>query len=252
MTDQHASATLPSLRLCDLTLASPEENLAFDEALLDQVEATPEAGGILRFWEPDRPFVVVGYANQAATEVNLDYCRRHSIPVLRRCSGGGTVLQAPGCLDYSLILPFEYAAELAGIHTTNEFILQRNAVAISGAIGAPVQKEGDTDLAIDGIKFAGNAQRRKRRALIFHGCLLLNLDFDLLEQVLPMPSRQPAYRANRSHRDFLLNLKAAPAQVKSALISAWRATEPLRTIPHPETATLVHEKYRLESWNFKF
>ncbi len=87
----------------DLTLPSPAENLACDEALLDWRE---ENGGeeILRFWESPETFVVVGYANKIATEVNVENCRAKQIPIFRRCSGGGTVLQGAGCLNYALIL----------------------------------------------------------------------------------------------------------------------------------------------------
>ena len=85
------------MKLCDLTLGTPEENLACDEALLDLCEA----GGsdeLLRLWALPRYFVVLGYANKAATEVNLPLCRKLTVPVLRRCTGGGTVLQGPACL----------------------------------------------------------------------------------------------------------------------------------------------------------
>src|SRR5271156_784636 len=76
----------------DLTLPSPAENLACDEALLDACE---ENGGeeVLRFWEAREKIVAVGYANKIATEVNVENCRAKKIPILRRCSGGGTVLQ---------------------------------------------------------------------------------------------------------------------------------------------------------------
>ena len=55
----------------DLTLPSPTENLACDEALLDWCE---ENGGkeVLRFWESPETFVVVGYANKIAVEVNVE------------------------------------------------------------------------------------------------------------------------------------------------------------------------------------
>ena len=86
---------------CDLTLPTPEENLACDEVLLDICEAG-RLEGVLRFWEPAQHFVVLGYANRAAREANLEFCRSAGIRVLRRCSGGGAVLQGPGCLNYSL------------------------------------------------------------------------------------------------------------------------------------------------------
>src|SRR5688572_18481289 len=91
------------MKCLDLTLSSPAENLACDEALLDFCEAGA-APGIVRCWGPPEYFVVVGYANQVAIEVNLPACRDAGVPILRRWTGGGTVLQGPGCLNYSLIL----------------------------------------------------------------------------------------------------------------------------------------------------
>ncbi len=80
------------MKYLDRTLGTAQENLAGDEALLDGCE---EGGSdeILRFWEPRQYFVVLGYPNKVSAEVNLDSCRTLGIPVLRRCSGGGTVLQ---------------------------------------------------------------------------------------------------------------------------------------------------------------
>src|SRR6266567_1610948 len=163
---------------CDLTLPSPEENLACDEALLDVCEEG-ETGEVLRFWEPEQYFVVVGYANQAATEVNLPFCEAIAIPVLRRCTGGGTVLQGPGCLNCALILCLEDLGPLQSISGTNEFILRRHQRALAEMLGAPVELRGHTDLAIGGLKFSGNAQRRKRHCLIFHGSFLLEFDIEM-------------------------------------------------------------------------
>src|ERR1035438_178331 len=181
------------MKLCDLTLPTPEENLACDEALLDLCEA----GGseeLLRFWAPPQYFVVVGYANKAATEVNLPICRELGIPVLRRCTGGGTVLQGPGVLNYSLILRTDGPRPCHSIPATNKFVLERHRDVLAALACAPVEWRGQTDLAIGGLKFAGNAQRRRRSFLLFHGTFLLHLDLSLVEKALPMPSRQPDYR----------------------------------------------------------
>ena len=87
----------------DLTLPSPAANLACDEVLLDACEegSGPE---VLRFWEPREYFVVAGFSNSVVREANLEACRHIGVGVFRRCSGGGTVLQGPGCLNYSLAL----------------------------------------------------------------------------------------------------------------------------------------------------
>jgi lipoate-protein ligase A len=239
------------MKLCDLTLGTPEENLACDETLLDLCEA----GGsddLLRLWSLPQYFVVLGYGNKAATEVNLPFCRELNIPVLRRCTGGGTVLQGPGVLNYSLVVRINDSGPFHSIGATNRFILEHHRDALARLVLAPVEWRGQTDLAIGGLKCAGNAQRRCRRFLLFHGSFLLHLDIGLLEKILPQPSRQPDYRLNRSHSDFLVNLNIPDHALKGAICKAWDATAPLDPIPFDQIALLAREKYALDEWNFKF
>jgi lipoate---protein ligase len=235
----------------EMSLPAPEENLACDEALLDQCERGAAANS-LRFWEPSTHFVVVGYANPAAKEVNLRFCEEHHLPVLRRCSGGGAVLQGPGCLNYSLILRLDQAGPLRGISGTNDFVMQRHRLALSSLLGAPVKQQGHTDLTLGGLKFSGNAQRRRQCALLFHGCFLLNLDLRLVEKALPLPSKAPAYRARRAHTEFLMNLNIPSAAIKAALARAWEAEETRSEAPSEAVARLVREKYSQAGWNFRF
>jgi lipoate-protein ligase A len=239
------------VKCCDLTLPSAEENLACDEALLELCESG-ECDEVLRFWEPNQYFVVLGYANRAATEVNLDFCRAQAIPVLRRCSGGGTVLQGPGCLNYTLILRCSGSKPLQSITGTNEYVLRRHQDTLSTLLGAPVEKKGHTDLAIGGLKFSGNAQRRRQKCLLFHGSFLLHLDIALLEKTLLYPSRQPDYRSGRSHADFLMNLKVPAHLLKSAMVKAWNASETLPALPFEPIGRLVEERYGRDKWNLKF
>jgi lipoate-protein ligase A len=239
------------MKLCDLTLPTPAENLACDEALLDLCEAG-DSDELLRLWALPRYFVVLGYANRTATEVNLSFCRELNIPVLRRCTGGGTVLQGPGVFNYSLIVRTDDSGPFHSIAATNKFILERHRDALARLVLAPVEWRGQTDLAIGGLKCAGNAQRRRRRFLLFHGSFLLHLDIGLLEKTLPQPSRQPDYRINRSHSEFLVNLNVPDHALKAALGKAWDATAPLDPIPFDQIALLACEKYALDEWNLKF
>jgi lipoate-protein ligase A len=239
------------VKACDLTLGSPEENLACDEVLLEVCEAGATEG-ILRFWEPSQYFVVLGYGNHVATEINQDFCRSHDISILRRCSGGGTVLQGPGCLNYSLILPIQGCEALSGIAGTNDYILERHKKTLHSLLQAPVERHGHTDLTIGGLKFSGNAQRRRKDFVLFHGTFLLHADFDLIEKTLPLPSHQPEYRLNRSHTDFLLNLKVPSHLIKREFMKSWEAIQPLPALPLDRIAQLAREKYQQDSWNLKF
>lgn len=235
----------------DLSFPTPEENLACDEALLEWCERG-EGSELLRVWEPASRFVVVGYGNEAAREVNLEFCAANSIPVLRRCSGGGTVLQSPGCLNYTLVLRISSLPGLQSISTTNRFVLQRHQAALANLLRASVEMQGHTDLAVGGLKFSGNAQRRRKEFLLFHGCFLLHADLALIEQALPFPSKQPAYRANRRHADFLLNLKVPAPRLKAALAEAWEARQGAGAeLPLKQIAGLAVDKYRRREWNYR-
>jgi lipoate-protein ligase A len=234
---------------CDLTLPTPEENLACDEALLGLCEEGL-ALEVLRIWEPSQYFVVVGYANKVAHEVNDAYCEFSGIPIIRRCTGGGAVLQGPGVLNYSLILRAE--GEFHNIPSSNNFILKRHQAVLAAMLKAPVEIQGHTDLAIGGLKFSGNSQRRKKHHLLFHGSILLHLDIELVEKTLTFPSRQPDYRLGRSHSDFLMNLKVPAELIKNTFRKTWNATQPLPQIPSGQITILARDKYRQPEWNLKF
>jgi lipoate-protein ligase A len=239
------------MKLLDLTLPWPAENLACDEALLDAAE-TGAGDEVLRFWESRESFVVVGYANKVAAEVNVAACETHGIPVLRRCSGGGTVVQGPGGLNYTLVLRITADGPLHSIGIANQFIMRQNRAALESVVNRPVAVRGHTDLTVGDRKFSGNSQRRKKHFLLFHGTFLLNFDLLLVSELLPMPSKQPDYREHRAHTEFLTNLNVPANEVKAALRQTWKAEEPLDNPPLEKITALARDKYATREWNFKF
>ncbi len=239
------------MKILDLSFASPEENLACDDALLEAAEEGL-CGQLLRFWEPRQYFVVLGYSNQAAREINNDACRSHRIPVFRRISGGGTVLQGPGCLNYSLILQIEDSAGLSSIRSTNELVMNKHCQALLRLTGAEVSIKGITDLALGELKFSGNAQRRKKKSVLFHGAFLLNFDLSLMEKFLAMPSLQPAYRHDRKHSDFLANLNLDASLVKQSLAEIWEASGNAAFCWADKMEELIEKHYSRKEWNLKF
>lgn len=239
------------MTILDLTLPSPAENLACDEALLSTAEASG-SGEVIRFWESPVYFVVVGYADVVAANVQVDACRELGVPVLRRTTGGGTVVQGPGCLNYALVLPIVPAGPTRSISAANSFIMERHRQAIDSLLGPPsrqVQIEGHTDLTWRGLKFSGNAQRRLRRFLLFHGTFLLQFRLSLISDLLRHPPRQPAYRQHRPHTDFLTNLELQRESLTTQLQSVWLATGDYESLDRQMLANLVEQKYSLDNWN---
>lgn len=239
------------MKCLDLTLPAPAENLACDEALLEACEAG-ECDEVLRFWEPEGPFVVVGFSNRIRREVHWERCRSEEVPVLRRLSGGGTVVQAAGCLNYSLILRVDEAGPTGTVSGSNCWILKRMAGALATVLNDTPEVLGQTDLGVCGRKFSGNAQKRRRRALLFHGSLLLDFDLGLIERLLPHPSREPDYRKGRGHCDFLMNLGVTAAPIKEALRSAWGVRGAIEPPPEAKIRSLCESRYSLDEWNLRW
>ncbi len=238
------------MQLLTYSADSPELNLAIDEALLLDAEEEPGRES-LRFWSTDRLFVVLGLSRSVINDAHVHRCRQDGVPILRRRSGGGTVLQGPGCLNYSLVLRINRNDSFSTIAGTTRAVLNRHARALAPFLHGNVSIEGISDLAIGGKKFSGNAQRRLNACVLFHGTMLLDFDLSSLERYLREPGRQPAYRRNRNHADFVTNIPLTPALVRDLLASAWNAGGPPAEPPLPLARQLVRERYALEEWNLK-
>ena len=239
------------MQYIELTLPDPASNLACDEALVELFEARRAPDGLLRIWEPENHFVVLGHSNRIDSEVDFAACQSERLLIFRRLSGGGTVMQGPGCLNYSLILRNSVDIPL-GITESFQVVLQHHKQCIQEMIGDRVDIAGVSDLVINGRKFSGNAQYRKRRFTLVHGTFLLNLDPAIVVRCLRLPSKQPAYRQNRSHDCFMRNLYLDPINVRQALKAAWSATDQFTDIPNAMIADLKKSRYGRQDWTHKF
>ena len=227
----------------DRTLPTLAENLALDEALLLEAEAGRGVEA-LRVWEWPGLAVVLGSGCRLAEDVDEAACAADGVPVLRRSSGGGTILLGPGCLLFSLVLDQEREPILSQIQPSYRFILGR----VAAALGPEAAQEGISDLALGGRKFSGNAQQRKRAHVLHHGTLLYDFDLELVGRYLRPPPRQPEYRAGRDHAHFLRNLPLPAAELKRRLCAAWGADVEGAGWPEAEVRRLVADKYASPGW----
>jgi lipoate-protein ligase A len=143
----------------------------------------------------------MGRSADCLLEIHQETCERAGVPILRRTSGGRTVLLSEGCLNYTLILRCD-----RGVEEGYRLILD----AVLHAAGVTGARCESTDLTVRNRKFAGCAQRRRRNTLLHHGTILYDFDIAATARFLAEPRRQPAYRRGRSHSDFLTNVDVHP------------------------------------------
>jgi lipoate-protein ligase A len=194
-----------------------EQQLGKDRSLLS-------AGAeVLRFWESRETAVVLGRGNRAEQWVNRNACHEDGVPILRRDSGGGTVVIAQGCLNYCLVFSLDHRPGWRDVSRSFVEILGRMADALQVDFRPPC------DLAWKERKVGGCAQRRTATSLLHHGTLLYGFDAGLAERYLLHPERQPPYRAGRPHREFLTNLPLTSDEIRKRVAQIWgteRTTRP--------------------------
>jgi lipoate-protein ligase A len=241
-----------------LTLPTPAENLALDEAMLDWAEGEDPAGEYLRVWESPQPIVVVGRSSRVHQEVDLDACARRGVPILRRASGGAAVVAGPGCLLYAVVLSIQLRPDLRDIRRAHSFALGRLADALRRRL-PHIAPAGTSDLVLldaantaAARKFSGNSLRAKRTHLLYHGTLLYDFDLPLVAECLRMPPRMPTYRGARSHADFLTNLPVLRHEIAQAVLEAWPTDGDVVSWPQARVVRLVSERFACDAWNLSF
>ena len=238
------------MQLLNLTLTTAVENVALDEALLLDCEAGDPSEERLRLWEPLRPMVVLGRSSVAKREVDLDACRRDEVPVVRRVSGGCTILAAPGCLMYAVVLSYARRPELRAIHCAHRHVLDTLATVV-GRCAPGLSRAGTSDLVLDDRKVSGNSLRCQRSHLLYHGTLLYDMPLEWVTRYLRTPPREPDYRAQRGHQEFLAQIPATREEVTAAVVDAFDAREPLIQWPQELVSRLVEQRYGLDAWNIQ-
>ena len=167
-------------------LITAAEQLAVDEAILDEAESGLLKTPVVRTWQAAAPVVVLGSSSELLREVNYDACTRLNIPVLRRPSGGATVILGPGCIMWSSVL--------------------------------------------------------------YHGTLLDEFPLELVGQLLRHPPREPEYRHQRIHSEFLTNLSLGREQIDKAVRNAFSANGKRTTWPQRQTQQIIKSRYGKTSW----
>jgi lipoate-protein ligase A len=243
----------PNAVWLNVDLPSPAGQLALDEALLEGAHEGTVSEVVVRVWMATEPVVVLGSSSCVDEEVDRGVCAERGVGILRRPSGGATVVLGPGCLMWSVITPHpEATPPIEQIHAA---MLDPLAEALSKQTDLPVVRRGLSDLAIqsdDGErKVSGNALRVKRHGVLYHGTLLDSLNLDLVSGVLRHPPREPDYRGRRPHGAFLANLGLGSQRLAAAVREAFGAAESRLAWPEAAVARLVRERYADPAWIYR-
>ncbi|XWS37338.1 hypothetical protein CRYUN_Cryun19dG0034200 [Craigia yunnanensis] len=150
------------------------------------------------------PTIVMGVSGKPAELLEIESVLRDQVPVIRRFTGGGTVIVGHGTIFVTFICNKEAVADLQPY--------PRPIMSWSSLLYSKVfQGIGDfhlreNDYVFGNHKFGGNAQSITKNRWIHHTSFLW--DFNVRNMTyLKLPKRAPAYRSGRGHLDFICHMK---------------------------------------------
>lgn len=147
-----------------------QRHLSFYLAMEEYVAREMDCDDAFFMWQVD-PTVIFGRNQVMENEVNIDYCRRHHIEIVRRKSGGGCVYA-----DRSNVM-FSYITKEDNVNFTyNRYI--NMLLLVLHELGIEARSSGRNDLLIDGRKVSGNAFYHLPGKSIVHGTLLYDTNME--------------------------------------------------------------------------
>ncbi|MBP5517128.1 MAG: lipoate--protein ligase [Bacteroidales bacterium] len=160
-------------------------NLAEEEFLLKSMDQD-----IFRLWR-NSPSIIVGRYQNTIAEIDTEFTSKHNIPVVRRLTGGGAVFHDLGNLNFTFIQTTPRQSARESLDTSDMFHRFTSPIVEAlRIIGVNACLQGRNDLAIDGMKFSGNAICKYKNRVLMHGTLMYDVSkTDLSKALKPRPEK---------------------------------------------------------------
>ncbi|CAL9081962.1 unnamed protein product [Musa textilis] len=197
---QARNVGLPCMNLLRMTAVPILEQLHLEERLL----RTSVDNWCIVNDRTNRPTIVMGVSGRPSELIELESVLRDQIPVIKRFTGGGTVIVDDGTVFISFICNKNAIPGLQPYpHPIMSWTSQLYSEVLRGFGDFHLR---ENDYAFNSHKFGGNAQSIIKERWIHHTSFLWDYDIKNMEY-LKLPTRAPKYRSARPHVNFLCRMK---------------------------------------------
>jgi lipoate-protein ligase A len=158
---------------------------------------------LIKVWIPEKICIVLGRSNNSTDSLYRKNILDDNIPVYKRPSGGETVLLTPKTLIISI------AMNQSGFMGGKVYFKMINNKIIDSLKSLGIKNlnyRGISDIAINDVKILGSALYQNIDVVFYHAVLNVSESIELIEKYIKHPNREPDYRKNRSHKDFVTSL----------------------------------------------
>jgi lipoate-protein ligase A len=210
---------------------------------------------------PAEPYVCIGYHQDLAQEVDLEYCGDKGIPVFRREVGGGAVYLDGNQIFYQVVLHRDHPLAQGDKSAFYRRLLEPVAQCYEDlGVGARYRPVNDIVTA-EGRKIAGTGAATIGDYVILVGNLIADFDYDTMVRVLRVPDEKFRGKVYESMRENLTTLKRELGQMPTwdemaepLLMRFATVLGPLEAADVPQTvyekAAEIQPTYLTEEWLF--
>ncbi|MFO7981356.1 MAG: biotin/lipoate A/B protein ligase family protein [Candidatus Aminicenantes bacterium] len=182
-------------------------NMAVDDFLFKSLGSKPRT--FVRFYSWKRPTVSLGYSQDTTKVINLDFCRKNNIDIVRRITGGKLVLHhrevtysicSSDKKTFSSSLNKSYKliskALIKGLKELNipAYLEEEDNPSYSRSHLPCFSYPARNEIKVKGKKIVGSAQKRVGSKFIQHGSIPLERDDELLQSVSFLKEREEKIR----------------------------------------------------------
>jgi len=155
---------------------------------------------------PASSYVCIGYHQDVAHEVDLDFCRTHNIPIFRREVGGGAVYLDGNQLFFQLILRRDNPKVPPRKDKFYRKFLQP-AINVYRRIGIPAEYKPVNDIIVGTRKISGTGVGEIGDCIVFVGNLILDFDYEKMAQILKVPDEKFRDKIHKTMKDNLTTIR---------------------------------------------
>ena len=171
------------------------------------------------------PAIVMGISGKKEELVNCSSAAQEGVPLIKRFSGGGTVIVD----ENTLFVTFICEKNLHDFLPYPEPIMKWTEGFYQEVFNPLPFSLRENDYALGDRKFGGNAQYIKKNRWLHHTSFLWDYSPQRMQHLLH-PPKTPAYRQARTHTDFLCKLSphfSNPEEVIDKIATALQTRYPV-------------------------
>jgi lipoate-protein ligase A len=185
-------------------------NMGLDEAIL-KMAIEKKSLNTLRLYKWKPSTASIGRHQSLSNEIDTKFAKDRGYNIVRRITGGGAVFHDENReITYSIVCPVKFLENLGAKKVIEQFEIITQGV-IMGLMIFGLKPEKDVihcpAILLEGKKFSGNAQVRKKGYILQHGTILLDIDPDLMYSVLKAPGNVGKSKMVRSVRAKCIGIK---------------------------------------------